>query len=291
MWLKEAYRHASRATTTKGDRSRSARASEPRSRWLPALWRAGPQLLPRRTVTSSAPRVRKPSRMSRSRSVSARSTGGGWPRRRPSTSSRAAARAARGCVCDGVGRQPDVAACGLAQLLQQTEQVIGDALQRHAAQVGCGAFALTRRRGRRRAGRPDRVSWWEGPTMQVRFDARQIARVRSTPSSWASSATSSAPTGATSAARPCTSAKGMASVRSARRCATCAQVTTVLAARVVDGEVVPASGRGRCSRCASQRLRPAPDVDAFFEGESSARVLSCPTCSSALIWHSIGMWD
>lgn len=82
----------------------------------------------------------------------------------------------------------------------------------------------------------------------------------------------------------------MVDVREVKRCAECGQVTDVLAARIEGGDVVEASGRGRCPDCGSQRLRPAPDVEDLIDGGAD-RIVACPRCGSPLMWESTGIWD
>jgi hypothetical protein len=83
---------------------------------------------------------------------------------------------------------------------------------------------------------------------------------------------------------------GIAAVREVKRCTECGQVMDVLAARVEHGKVIDASGRGRCPDCRSQRLRPAPEVEALIDGEPGA-LARCPRCDATLAWESTGIWD
>jgi DNA-directed RNA polymerase subunit RPC12/RpoP len=82
---------------------------------------------------------------------------------------------------------------------------------------------------------------------------------------------------------------GMHSVRAVKRCAACGGITDVLAARIEQGDVVPASGRGRCPDCASQRLRDAEDIEAIIDGAPG--VVACPRCGAPLSWREDGIWD
>jgi hypothetical protein len=54
---------------------------------------------------------------------------------------------------------------------------------------------------------------------------------------------------------------GFYSEREARRCSNCGDLTDVLVARIHAGDRVPASGRGRCRSCGSQRLAAITDLD------------------------------
>jgi hypothetical protein len=47
---------------------------------------------------------------------------------------------------------------------------------------------------------------------------------------------------------------GFCSEREARQCSKCGDLTDVLVARIHVGDRAPASGRGRCRSCGSQRL-------------------------------------
>jgi hypothetical protein len=87
---------------------------------------------------------------------------------------------------------------------------------------------------------------------------------------------------------------GMISDRELRSCAACGGLTTVLTVRPGPDGPKPASGRGRCPECGSQRLRrptiaAAGDTDAGdadHDGEPP-----CPRCETPLVFRSAGMWD
>ena len=79
----------------------------------------------------------------------------------------------------------------------------------------------------------------------------------------------------------------MAVVRTVKRCIECGQVSDVLAARVDQVEIIVASGGGRCADCGSQRLSPAPDVEAMIDDEPGA-IVWCPRCEAPLAWSSTG---
>ncbi|CAB4954996.1 unannotated protein [freshwater metagenome] len=78
---------------------------------------------------------------------------------------------------------------------------------------------------------------------------------------------------------------GMLVERELRSCAACGGLTSVLTVRFGENGPEPASGRGRCPECGSQRLRKIDD------SEDAADTLPCPRCASPLLWHSLGMWD
>ena len=87
---------------------------------------------------------------------------------------------------------------------------------------------------------------------------------------------------------------GMSAIHEIKRCAVCGELANVLAARVNGGEVVEASGRGRCPECRSQRLRPAPDAEAAVAGDEThaeAGTVPCPRCGARARWSSTGIWD
>jgi hypothetical protein len=74
---------------------------------------------------------------------------------------------------------------------------------------------------------------------------------------------------------------GFDSEREGRRCSNCGDLTDVLVARIHAGDRVPASGRGRCRSCGSQRLAAIADLDH----------LSCPNCEARLKSKSVAIWD
>ena len=84
--------------------------------------------------------------------------------------------------------------------------------------------------------------------------------------------------------------EGMTSVRAIRRCAACGEIGDVLVARMEEGRLVAASGRGRCRACGSRRLRAAPDVEALLEGRDE-EVAPCPACAAPLEWRPTAIWD
>jgi DNA-directed RNA polymerase subunit RPC12/RpoP len=77
-------------------------------------------------------------------------------------------------------------------------------------------------------------------------------------------------------------------VRELRRCAVCGNYTSVLVARVQEGIETPASGRGRCPSCGSQRLARVPDYE---EGHETEPGLPCPRCGQPTRFVSTAIWD
>lgn len=74
---------------------------------------------------------------------------------------------------------------------------------------------------------------------------------------------------------------GFYAEREPRRCTNCGDLTDVLVARIHAGDRVPASGRGRCRSCGSQRLAAITDLEA----------VSCPNCGARLESQSVAIWD
>lgn len=83
---------------------------------------------------------------------------------------------------------------------------------------------------------------------------------------------------------------GMISDRELRSCAACGGLTTVLTVRPGPDGPEPASGRGRCPECGSQRLRRL-GMEAERDDEAVDVDPACPRCCAPLVFQASGMWD
>jgi hypothetical protein len=85
---------------------------------------------------------------------------------------------------------------------------------------------------------------------------------------------------------------GMEVVYELRTCNRCGEPRSVVAARVVDGELKTGSRRGRCTACGGQSLGLVTGADRDTDAEEATDLeRPCPRCQQPTQWVSVGLWD